>query len=158
MLNVLLRKFRIAAIIGAAVSVIAQPLIASAGTNSPLGHSRILASCAAKPLDAIAPTMNWPGFQERDLVLVVFRDQKAYIQNKNDGLELISDPTMLRYGKALTCERFDEFMLIGKDRGPKRRWLNTVPIQELFQTIDAMPMRQYEMRKTQSRRLKPEKE
>jgi len=39
-----------------------------------------------------------------------------------------------------------EYVLIGKDGGEKRRWQDSLPRGELFDTIDAMPMRQYEMR------------
>ena len=37
-------------------------------------------------------------------------------------------------------------ILIGKDGGEKQRWSEPVEPQEFFQIIDAMPMRQDEMK------------
>lgn len=43
-------------------------------------------------------------------------------------------------------ERGLTVILLGKDGGEKQRWNRVVRPEELFQTIDAMPMRQREMR------------
>ena len=51
-----------------------------------------------------------------------------------------------RFENIVNCTDKKEFVLIGKDTGVKKRWEDTLPISDLFQTIDAMPMRQYEMR------------
>lgn len=40
-------------------------------------------------------------------------------------------------------------VLIGKDGGVKREYSNVTPMKEIYQVIDAMPMRQQEMKESQ---------
>lgn len=94
--------------------------------------------------------MDWNGFAERDLVVVSVRDGDAHLINEAGQSSLIIDKIMTKIGAALFCGKGADFLLIGKDRGPKRQWRENVPIEEFFDTIDAMPMRQYEMRKMKS--------
>ncbi|MEL7229759.1 MAG: DUF4174 domain-containing protein [Pseudomonadota bacterium] len=44
------------------------------------------------------------------------------------------------------AERGLTVILLGKDGGEKKRWTKVVRPEEIFQVIDAMPMRQREMR------------
>lgn len=137
-----------------ALSLAAVPSVSLAQNSnsvfSPLGTSRILASCDPNPISLITPNMDWDGFAERDLVVVSVRNGDAYLINEVGQSSLISDKVMTKIGAALFCAKGADVLLIGKDRGPKRQWRDTVPIKELFETIDAMPMRQYEMRKMKS--------
>jgi hypothetical protein len=75
------------------------------------------------------------GTQERDLEILYL------VLNKlND-----TDKTFLRKSFSIDTEKFC-IILIGKDGGEKRRSTKPLQAEELFQTIDAMPMRQQEMR------------
>lgn len=75
------------------------------------------------------------GLQERDLVQVALTDKE------------INDGTHNFLQKALGVKR-DEFnvILVGKDGGVKYRSDKATDVQEIFSTIDAMPMRQNEMK------------
>lgn len=44
------------------------------------------------------------------------------------------------------CENALEYVLIGKDETQKNRWYLFPSENDLFQVIDAMPMRRFEMR------------
>ena len=113
--------------------------------NNTLQNSRILVTCDlgnVNPISRITPRMDWAGFAERDLVLVV---------QKTDGVvRLLGDGEFdLSFNAPLindySCNSAD-FILIGKDGRAKKSWAKTVPVDELFNTIDAMPMRKFEMR------------
>lgn len=147
-------------LISAALCLTALPMEVSAqdeaGQSSLLGTSRILMSCDADPVSLITPTMDWAGFAERDLVVLKFKDGQINLLSKTGQPTSFSDARLKKMGRALYCGSGADFLLIGKDGGPKRRWRKTVPLQELFDTIDSMPMRQYEMRKTGGRyRISP---
>jgi hypothetical protein len=83
------------------------------------------------------------GFRERDLLL---------IEVVNEGPSRVSTDTLTTASEAQLRNRFDvppsafRVVLVGKDGTEKRRDESPVPAQALFETIDAMPMRQREMR------------
>jgi len=78
---------------------------------------------------ALHTSIDWDGFEERDLVIV----------------ELGTDKTS-RLAKIARCDNKLEYVLIGKDQTQKRRWNLFPSNDELYSLIDAMPMRRYEMR------------
>lgn len=93
--------------------------------------------------------IDWAGLAERDLLLfevtetnvrvVYYSDWEIHRQEvPQNGDELILEMS--------DCGPKDKYVLIGKDGGVKRRWTGNLSIDELFQTIDAMPMRQYEIK------------
>jgi len=78
---------------------------------------------------AFYASIDWKGFEERDLVVA------ETVKSKADRLTKIAG-----------CENKLEYVLIGKDQTQKRRW-NLLPSNdELYSLIDAMPMRRFEMR------------
>ncbi|MCU0355573.1 MAG: DUF4174 domain-containing protein [Cytophagales bacterium] len=81
------------------------------------------------------------GFRERQLLVIQALDKSGVVA-QNQPLAL-ADVQALR--KQFNV-RADEFavVLVGKDGGEKRRWDKTVPPDEIFAVIDAMPMRQSE--------------
>ncbi|MFB6231804.1 MAG: DUF4174 domain-containing protein [Salinibacter sp.] len=89
------------------------------------------------------------GFRDRDLLLVTVRGTEQGTRREQPG----ADPRPLTEGAARRLrERFsvppDSFrvVLVGKDGTEKRRDPEPVAARSLFDTIDAMPMRQREMR------------
>lgn len=89
------------------------------------------------------------GFADRDLVLVQVLTQGNSYANEQQIDE--SSTTKLRDRFNVGKDDFRVF-LIGKDGGVKRR--DTVPIQAttIFAEIDAMPMRQQEIRELELHR------
>ncbi|MEH1962281.1 MAG: DUF4174 domain-containing protein [Nostoc sp.] len=95
------------------------------------------------------------GFQDRDLVLVqVLATDKSYA---NGQLIDESSAAKLRVGEARRRHRFGvdkenfRVILVGKDGGVKRSDTTPVPATAIFEQIDAMPMRQQEMRSSRQK-------
>jgi len=117
----------------------------------PAAGWRILAACPSQGniYEGISPKVDWPAFKDRDLVILKLTDTEAQIIYKNvwgmRGMQFSEDNSApLR--RMSDCGAEDKYVLIGKDGGLKRRWTGKLSIDKLFQTIDAMPMRQYEIR------------
>lgn len=117
------------------------------------GNLRILVACPSDQyaIERISPTMDWEGFYERDLELVTISEEfpNIYLTYFVDG-NVLRDPLVGEYVERIVkrskCDQKTSFVLIGKDGGVKRRWTDQLSITDLFQTIDAMPMRRFEMR------------
>ena len=110
-----------------------------------LGEDRLLVICN----DALLPSeIDWDGFAERDLIIL--ESSGRYVnylyKDKSEVPARVLLRSSKRFQEIVACSDASEFILIGKDTGVKKRWEDTLPIHDLFQTIDAMPMRQYEMR------------
>ena len=89
------------------------------------------------------------GFRDRDLVLLTLPGSDQGAQRTAPG----ANPQPLTGAAARRLrDRFDvpadafRVVLVGKDGTEKRRDAEPVPARSLFDTIDAMPMRQREMR------------
>lgn len=83
------------------------------------------------------------GFTDRDLILVqVFATDKSYA---NGQLIDESSAAKLRNRFGVDKENF-RVILVGKDGGVKRQDTKPVRATAIFEQIDAMPMRQQEMR------------
>ncbi len=85
--------------------------------------NRILLQFGGSPPPLALPE----GFVERDLV---------WLEAKEEALR-----------KRFRITKTPVWILIGKDGGEKARWTKPPKPEELFRKIDAMPMRQSEMRK-----------
>jgi hypothetical protein len=126
-------------------------------TPSPLGIDRVLVICSPKKdnteaLEQFYESVIWSEFSARDLTLVEISQSTVSSvvgDNDSDVRRKITTARHHDYGNELRyradCKSDLEFVLIGKDRGVKKRWESSVPQEELFQIIDAMPMRRYEM-------------
>ncbi|BAY15040.1 hypothetical protein NIES21_08260 [Anabaenopsis circularis NIES-21] len=82
------------------------------------------------------------GFKDRDLVLVqVLATDKSYANG-----QLIDESSVANLRDRFGVDK-DNFrvILVGKDGGVKRQDTTPVPATEIFEQIDAMPMRQQEM-------------
>ena len=83
------------------------------------------------------------GFRERDLLL---------IEVMEDGPSRVSTDTLSAASEQRLRDRFNvppsafRIVLVGKDGTEKRRDETPVAAPSIFETIDAMPMRQREMR------------
>jgi len=87
------------------------------------------------------------GLRERDIVLIEAVGQKiATIV----GPDCDSSAQDLRAHYGIDASRFS-VVLVGKDGGVKLRAEEAVPAEKLFALIDAMPMRQREMRESKRR-------
>ena len=122
---------------------------------NPIGTNRLVLVCltdtsikAVERASSIYNALDWDGFAQRHLE--VFEVQNNSVQLINPTQQTWQRVEQTQYAKALrrraNCKGDLDFVLIGKDTGEKRRWRNDLPRRELFDTIDAMPMRQYEMR------------
>ena len=98
------------------------------------------------PLERILPTMDWQSFVEIDIVIVIKGPGGVEILNSDGTRDFPSSNTLTQIHQRNKCPRGIDFNLIGKDGGIKKIWSDVVWIEDLFATIDAMPMRRYEMR------------
>ncbi|MGM0580857.1 MAG: DUF4174 domain-containing protein [Bacteroidota bacterium] len=89
-------------------------------------------------------SQNDEGYNERDLKVIILKDQKVEIWNSGENHQLEFSEIIKELN--IDEDRNYQNLLIGKDGGVKLR--NNPPIsnEKLFKTIDAMPMRQREMR------------
>jgi len=111
-----------------------------------LGEHRLIVACQKNWTTA---QIDWPGFAERDVAL--FENLNGVTKRvSQDATGQVQRTALDRSGyfdALVDCTHKSEFVLIGKDGGVKKRWMRTLPLAELFQTIDAMPMRRSEMRR-----------
>jgi len=91
------------------------------------------------------------GFADRDLLLLTIRGEEAGTLRKGPNM----DPRQLTPAAVgRLYDRFDvpadafRVVLVGKDGTEKRRDAGPVTARSVFDTIDAMPMRQREMRES----------
>jgi len=98
-------------------------------------------------------TLDWKGFEERDLLMIELTSEESYIVSQGliSGSETtikqsLFDDTKLR--DRVICKSATDFVLIGKDTGIKKRWNELPSLVDIYNTIDAMPMRRFEMRQT----------
>jgi len=91
------------------------------------------------------------GFRDRDLLLLTLRDTDEGTLREGPG----ADPQRLTpVAVERLYDRFDvpadafRVVLVGKDGTEKRRDAEPVTTRSIFDTIDAMPMRQREMRES----------
>lgn len=105
-----------------------------------------------------AVSSDWAGYHERDLIFVWLRDNVLTSWTPfqvSDGAVSVrqlaerNDTANLR--ERTNCKAGNRGVhLIGKDTGLKKSWPTPVSNQEVFALIDAMPMRQQEMRGPQN--------
>ena len=141
--------------------------LAEAGESNPLfnpiGTNRIIFVCltdlpdeAAVDVSQTYDRLDWDGFAERHLLVFEVQDTTLHLVQQDEDswrrLEQSSSTDALR--RRANCRGDLDFVLIGKDGGEKMRWQESLPRRPLFDTIDAMPMRQYEMRQYQIERGK----
>lgn len=113
------------------------------------GNTRILLVCNTgidDPVERILPAMDWQGFVERDVVVVTTALGRVEILNPDGTRDFPSSNTLTQIHQRKNCKRGIDFNLIGKDGGVKRLWSDVVWTEDLYKTIDAMPMRRFEMR------------
>lgn len=143
-----------------ASTVMAKP---KAALTDPLGSYRLLALCLPNDTqivddktDDIYPQINWAEFKTRDILLIEIRANSVHtvrgntVTSPSTGNSATSwyrlehkNPDALR--KQAACTQDFDYILIGKDTGVKKRW-DTLPApDEIFNLIDAMPMRRREM-------------
>jgi len=127
-------------------------------TPSPFGKDRVLTLCLTGIYDEndlmqFYESLQWDDFSLRHLAVVeISRNtvQSVIIDNRTKEKVGVTRARHHDYGDRLRnkadCENSFEFALIGKDTGVKKRWVGSVPQDELFAAIDAMPMRRFEMR------------
>ena len=131
---------------------------------SPLGERRVLVICLpesaiieSKLADPLYASIDWNGFKERDLEILEFRKRTSHLVKEHRRAEPV--PRLLvthawyhtteshkKIGTITKCENKLEYVLIGKDGTQKKRWNLFPSNDELYSLIDAMPMRQFEMR------------
>lgn len=117
---------------------------------SPLGKDRVLVVClpekhGEEALNQFYDSVNWNEYSDRHLTIVEMSRravQSVTVDNNKARREDFGDQ-LRRIAK---CTNDLQFILIGKDMSVKSRWDGSVRQEDLFQLIDAMPMRQYEMR------------
>lgn len=109
-----------------------------------LSEARILTACNSSWR---VSEMDWDGFQARDLILLEYADGAFHWVSERESAEIERSrlDESPQFEVILNCTNQPEYILTGKDRGVKKRWETPPSLRELFATIDAMPMRQYEM-------------
>ncbi len=86
--------------------------------------------------------------KERDLKIYILRPGQMKAPegaevSPGDGDRILEDYQLK--------EQTTAWILIGKDGGEKMRGAGSLPLEEIFQRIDSMPMRQREMREQNKR-------
>ena len=141
---------------GAAFLGVAAHASDSLSLDDPLGTHRLLVLCLlenGENTPQFYKSTDWKRFAERDLHYIELRPDAAYTVKPETDLKL--NRIRHRSDKALraeaNCKNNFEFVLIGNDGTQKRRWLELMSSDDLFETIDAMPFRQFEMRQKTKR-------
>jgi hypothetical protein len=83
-------------------------------------------------------------YQERDLLVLILEEESVNILDDNHSHSLDYLKVMNRLN--ISSEDGYQNLLIGKDGGIKLRKENLISNKELFNIIDAMPMRKREMK------------
>lgn len=86
---------------------------------------------------------NTGGITDRDLLILHIEDEKVRFLQKSSTSDLSGSRLRSRYN--IPKDEF-RYILIGKDGGVKLNNKDFVSNEELFSVIDAMPMRQREMK------------
>jgi len=134
-------------------------------SHSPLGEQRLLVICLpesatikSKLSDPLYASLDWPGFEERDLSILEFRKYSSHLISEHPKKDPVPRAIVSQWGhyatgsehkkisKIAKCQNKLEYVLIGKDETQKRRWSLFPSDDDLYSIIDAMPMRRYEMR------------
>jgi len=84
------------------------------------------------------------GFNERDLKVIILNNQRVEMWNSLASHQLEFQQIIKELG--IDENKYYENLLIGKDGGVKLKSDAPISNEKLFETIDAMPMRQREMR------------
>lgn len=87
---------------------------------------------------------NKNGYKDRDLKVILLKDKEIEIWDSEQSIQL----EFMQIIKELNINQNKSYqnLLIGKDGGVKLRSNSPISNEKLFDTIDAMPMRQREMR------------
>lgn len=93
-------------------------------------------------LDAIAQIKK--RYKERDLKVIILRNEKVEIWNSNENHDFQFNQIIKELN--IDEDKLYQNLLIGKDGGGKLRSNSPISNEKLFDTIDAMPMRQREIR------------
>ena len=117
-------------------------LNASAQERAPLATYR----WNNRPLLVFAPAGDHPGYREQ--LRRVRAEQTGFKERDMVLVEVIGDGADARALRARFRVKRESFtvILVGKDGTAKDRWVEPVPMGEVFRLIDGMPMRQREMR------------
>ena len=108
-------------------------------------------------LIVLTPTEKHPKFKEQlqtlDAVREGLKERDLFIMKNFNGNTIFAEEQLLSVGESRHLRKFYRLsptaftvLLIGKDGTVKLKSLDLIPIKKLFATIDAMPMRQAEMR------------
>ena len=131
------------------ITMALAPSMAIAHTEAlTLNDIRILSICPSQP-DALAKTLtsiDWEGFPERDLRLVMITNTTVETVSNDGQKHQLAAQQISEIRRMSDCRTNDAYVLVGKDGAVKRRWSGEVSMDELFQTIDAMPMQKYEIK------------
>lgn len=126
--------------ISAAASAASSPLAPYVGRSRVLVMSAPVASDPEFSRQSEIVAAAAPGMKDRDLVVIRIGDTAS------DDRGATLDAKAVRENLSIPAGRFVA-VLIGKDGGVKMRRETTIEARDLFGTIDAMPMRQDEMRR-----------
>ncbi len=86
--------------------------------------------------------------QERDLVVIEIFEEGI---SRSDG-RAITPASAAKLREHFEIEPgASAIILVGKDKTEKRRWESLPALREIFETIDAMPMRQQEIEERKPR-------
>lgn len=84
------------------------------------------------------------GFRERDMVLISVLQEGGSARD-GEPLSAAAAATLRRRYRVAPGDF--AVILVGKDGGAKERWAEPAGMEEVFRTIDGMPMRRQEMRR-----------
>jgi len=122
--------------------------------DDPFGKNRLLVMCLPHDDEHLIQQiwfmyndLDWQGFEERDLLLMSVSPENDTKGEVSVLMEMLGNTTIdTRIHERVRCGQDFELVLIGKDTGVKARWKKDFTQEDLFNRIDAMPMRQFEMR------------
>ena len=106
----------------------------------------LLVSTRPEQAGGVAATLKRerPGLLDRDLIVIDLSTHRKRIPNTIRPTAESIDDLRQRYSMS---GQDNQFILLGKDGGVKARQSETLDLNRFFTQIDAMPMRQEEMRR-----------
>ena len=85
-------------------------------------------------------------FDERNFTLVYLKDKNTFIHNRK--MPKLFSKSIINKIKNINSNHY--FILIGKDGQVKSSYDSRIEIEKILSDVDRMPMRKYEMKKTEN--------
>ncbi len=128
--------------------------VSATSWNTGFETPRVLIACEKPESNLLSTTLtrdHWAEFVDRDLILLEVIGEEIFLRSSPEGTLRLNAESVKTIQSYNACQSDVSYMLVGKDGGVKNRWNDSLPLEDLFATIDSMPMRRHEMRQKADR-------